>query len=264
MNPSRLREILEETAAGRLDVDSALARLKDLPFEDLPFARVDHHRALRQGFPEAILCDAKTQDQVLAIAQRIVDAGSTLIATRVSPELWQGLDAHIPGLSYNAAGRVALRIAPDAPQPSGRVVVVSAGTADLPVAEEAVATLEGLRVRSERVYDVGVAGIHRVLADRERLAGADVSIVVAGMEGALASVVGGLVAAPVIAVPTSAGYGAAFGGIAALLGMLTSCAQGITVTNIDNGFGAACAAHRILHARARREAPQSAEGSAGA
>ena len=253
MNPSRLSEILRETAAGRLSVEAALERLKTLPFEDLPNARIDHHRTLRQGFPEAVLCDAKDPDEAVAIARRIADSGSTLIATRVAPALWTLLERAIPGMTYNAAGRVAFRAAPDAPAVAGSVFIVTGGTSDKPVAEEAAGTLEALGVRHERSYDVGVAGIHRVLADRERLGAADVLIVVAGMEGALASVVGGLVSAPVVAVPTSVGYGATFGGVTALLAMLSSCAQGVTVVNIDNGFGAACAAHRILATRARAE-----------
>ena len=260
MNPSRLREILLETAAGRLTVEAAVERLKNLPFEDLSFARIDHHRTLRQGFPEAILCDGKPPEESVAIARRIVDAGSTLIATRVAPALWERLKVEIPGAAYNATGRVAFRVAPDAPATPGTVLIVTAGTSDLPVAEEASATLEALRVRRERAFDVGVAGIHRVLADRERLLGADVVIVIAGMEGALASVVGGLVASPVIAVPTSVGYGASFGGLTALLAMLSSCAQGITVVNIDNGFGAACAAHRILGGGARSRPPAGGTG----
>jgi NCAIR mutase (PurE)-related protein len=263
MNASTIREILVEVAAGRLDADTALARLRDLPFEALPFARIDHHRSLRQGFPEAILCDAKSPDEVIAIARRIIAAGTTLIATRVAPALAERLRAEIDGATYNAVGRVVLRIEPASPRVAGRALIVTAGTADVPVAEEAIATLEGLGVDAERVYDVGVAGIHRVLADRERLLAADVLIVVAGMEGALASVIGGLASAPVIAVPTSAGYGAAFGGIAALLGMLTSCAQGITVTNIDNGFGAACAAFRILAGREGRAGAGDGAGAAG-
>ncbi len=249
MNPSFVLEVLRATAAGKLDVDAAFAKLKDLPYEPLAFANIDHHRTLRQGFPEAILCDAKAPEDALEIAKRIVAAGTTLIATRVSPELAARMTREIDGATHNVKGRVVLRVAPGSATVAGRAMIVTGGTADVPVAEEARATLEGLGVASECAYDVGVAGIHRVLADRERLLAADVLIVVAGMEGALASVVGGIAAAPVIAVPTSAGYGASLGGITALLGMLTSCAQGITVTNIDNGFGAACAAFRILATR---------------
>jgi NCAIR mutase (PurE)-related protein len=250
MNASRLREILADAASGRLSVEDAVARLRNLPFEDLSFARIDHHRSLRQGFPEAILCDGKPIDEAVAIARRIVEAGNTLIATRVSPALWERLGSEVPGATYNAAGRVAFRVAPEAPAVPGTVLLVTGGTSDLPVAEEASATLDALRVRRERLYDVGVAGIHRVLAEGERLRTADVIVAIAGMEGALASVVGGLVSSPVIAVPTSIGYGASLGGLTTLLAMLSSCAQGVTVVNIDNGFGAACAAHRILQARA--------------
>ncbi len=258
MNPSQLADLLRETAAGRLTVEQAVERLKHLPFEDLPNARIDHHRALRQGFPEAVLCEGKEPVEAVAIAKTIAAAGSTLIATRVAPPLWSLLEKEIPGIVYNAAGRVAYRVSAEAASVRGTVLIVSGGTSDKPVAEEAAGTLAALRILHERSYDVGVAGIHRVLADRDRLDAADVLIVVAGMEGALASVVGGLVAAPVIAVPTSVGYGATFGGVTALLAMLSTCAQGVTVVNIDNGFGAACAAHRILAARAR-----AADGAGG-
>ncbi len=262
MNPSRLRDILREMAAGRLSVEDALDRLKNLPFEDLPFARIDHHRTLRQGFPEAILCDGKPPEETVAIALRIITAGNTLIATRVSVPLWEMLRKEIPAASYNSVGRVAYHVAPEAPAVAGTVLIVTGGTSDLPVAEEACATLDALRVGRERAFDVGVAGIHRVLADHDRLRAADVVIVIAGMEGALASVVGGLVAAPVIAVPTSVGYGASFGGLTALLAMLSSCAQGVSVVNIDNGFGAACAAHRILAGSGRTRGGGSAGGGA--
>jgi hypothetical protein len=250
MNPSQLLEILRETASGRLSAEGALERLRHLPFEEIPNARIDHHRALRQGFPEAVLCEGKDPGEAVAIVSRIAASGGTVIATRVAPSLWAQIEADVPRMTYNAFGRVAFRAAGDAPPVAGRVLIVTGGSSDRPVAEEAAATLEALRVSHERSYDVGVAGIHRVLADRERLARADALIVAAGMEGALASVVGGLVAAPVIAVPTSIGYGATFGGVTALLAMLSTCAQGVTVVNIDNGFGAACAAHRILAGRA--------------
>lgn len=269
MHPSRLRDLLTEVEAGRLSVEAAFERLRTLPFEELPNARIDHHRAIRQGFPEAVFCEGKSPEEVVAILSRMADSGSPVIATRVSPALWERIEREVGGLAYNAAGRVAYRTAhaagggtgateaagDGAPRATasipGTVLIVTAGSSDKPVAEEAAATLEALGVRHDRSYDVGVAGIHRVLADRERLTGADVLVVCAGMEGALASVVGGLVPAPVIAVPTSVGYGATFGGVTALLAMLSTCAQGVTVVNIDNGFGAACAAHRILAGRAR-------------
>ncbi|HEX8246449.1 MAG TPA: nickel pincer cofactor biosynthesis protein LarB [Longimicrobium sp.] len=247
MTPERLRALLAEVAAGAVTVDDAERRLAWEPFEDLSFASVDHHRALRQGFPEVVFGQGKTPEQVTAIAERIVARGDGLLATRLAPDAAETLVARVPGVELNPLGRTAY-LAPREPvsrKVRGTVLIVTAGTSDLPVAEEAAVTAAAFGNPVERLTDVGVAGIHRLLARGDRLRSAAVVIVVAGMEGALPSVVGGLVAAPVIAVPTSVGYGAAFGGIAALLGMLNSCASGVTVVNIDNGFGAAAAASRI-------------------
>ena len=246
----RLRKLLEGVASGDVDIDGAMGRLEGLPFEDLGFAHVDHHRALRKGFPEVIFCPGKTVDQVVAIAQRLVAHGS-LLATRVSAEQAAALKSEIIDVEYNEVGRTVTFKHPDfnSPKALGKILVLSAGTSDLPVAEEAAITADMMGNEVERVFDVGVAGIHRLLAYRERLTEASVLIVVAGMEGALPSVVGGMVQAPVIAVPTSVGYGASFGGLAALLGMLNTCSAGVTVVNIDNGFGAGYAASLMNRAR---------------
>jgi NCAIR mutase (PurE)-related protein len=253
LSPERIRELLEGVRAGRTGVDAAMEALKGLPFESLGFATLDHHRALRQGFPEVIFCQGKTTDQVVQIAGRIVEAGVTMLATRADAEKQAALQRAFPEAEVNALGRTALVRSKTAPTPQtlGTVLVVSAGTSDLPVAEEAGVTLSAMGNRVERLYDVGVAGIHRLLAHRDLLASASVIVVVAGMEGALASVVGGLANVPVIAVPTSVGYGASFGGLAALLAMLNSCAAGVTVVNIDNGFGAGMAASLINRVKER-------------
>lgn len=216
--------------------------------EGLAFASIDHHRALRQGFPEVVFGEGKTTEQVVEIATRIADRGDGLLVTRLAPEAALALATRIPGIETNALARTAYLAAASAP-PAGRgtILVVTAGTSDLPVAEEAAVTAHAMGNRVERLTDVGVAGIHRLLSRRDELLRAAVVIVVAGMDGALPSVVGGLVRAPVIAVPTSVGYGAAFHGLAALLTMLNSCAAGVTVVNIDNGFGAAVAASRVNH-----------------
>ena len=251
MDPTRLRALLERVRAGEATIDSALTELKDLPFVDLGYAVVDHHRSLRQGIPEVILAQSKTAEQVAGIAREIARTGQNVLITRMSPEQAAHAMQELPELKYVPLARTAtLEQAPIAPLGKGRVALVSAGTSDLPVAEECAETMRMLGVAFDRVYDVGVAGIHRLLHKRAMFDKAKVVIVIAGMEGALASVVGGLVEAPVVAVPTSVGYGAAFEGLAALLGMLTSCASGITVVNIDNGFGAAFAAARILRASA--------------
>lgn len=247
MTPERLRALLDEVAAGSLPVDEAERRLAWAPTEDLGFARVDHHRALRHGFPEVVFGLGKTPEQLAMIAARIAARGEGVLATRVDEAAHEPLRAAVPGIRINPLGRTAyLPAAEPVPRRTrGSVLIVTAGTSDLPVAEEAADTASAFGNPVERLTDVGVAGIHRILAAREALAGAAVIIVVAGMEGALPSVVGGLVSVPVIAVPTSVGYGAAFGGLSALLGMLNSCASGVTVVNIDNGFGAASAASRI-------------------
>jgi NCAIR mutase (PurE)-related protein len=251
MNAAKLKALLEEVAAGRLSTPEAervlLDALRAQPFEDLGFARVDHHRALRQGFPEVVLGLGKTPAQIAAIAAEIVGRGSTLLVTRAGEDAYAAVRAQVPQAVYYAEARVVALRQGDVMPGTGRIAVVSAGTSDLPVAEEAACTAELMGNEVERVYDVGVAGLHRLLSERARLAEARVIVVVAGMEGALPSVVSGLVSVPVIAVPTSIGYGASFGGLAALLGMLNSCASGVSVVNIDNGFGAANIASLINH-----------------
>ena len=246
MRAEQLEALLADVAAGRLAPHAALDRLRHLPFEDLPFARIDHHRALRQGQPEVVFCEGKSLEQVVAICERLEAATGSFLGTRASETMAVALRERHPRLQWNAAGRTIWLPAADATPPTaGPALIVSAGTSDLPVAEEAATVGEAFGLCIERLTDVGVAGIHRVLSAGDTLGRAKVVIVVAGMEGALPSVVGGLVAVPVIAVPTSIGYGASFGGLAALLGMLNSCAAGVTVVNIDNGFGAAAAAARI-------------------
>jgi NCAIR mutase (PurE)-related protein len=237
--------------AGDASIDTALTELKDLPFVDLGYAVVDHHRGLRQGVPEVILAQSKTAEQVAGIAKELARTGQNVLITRLSPEQAAAVARELPALVYSPLARTAtLEQSPIVELTAGRVALVSAGTSDLPVAEECAETMRMLGVGFDRVFDVGVAGIHRLLHKRAMFDRARVVIVVAGMEGALASVMGGLVEVPVVAVPTSVGYGAAFEGLAALLGMLTSCASGVTVVNIDNGFGAAFAAARILRAQA--------------
>jgi NCAIR mutase (PurE)-related protein len=244
----RVRDLLSRVADGSVPVDSALASLAQEPTESLGFATIDHHRALRQGFPEVVYGAGKTTEQLIAITQRIAERGDGVLATRVSDGSVPALLAALPGARHNTLARtVMLRAAQPPATAPGTALIVTAGTSDLPVAEEAAVTTDAMGCITERLNDVGVAGIHRVLANRGVLERAAVVVVVAGMDGALASVVGGLVRVPVIAVPTSVGYGASFGGIAPLLTMLNSCAAGVTVVNIDNGFGAAVAAARILH-----------------
>jgi NCAIR mutase (PurE)-related protein len=223
-----------------------LTALRDQPFEDLGFARVDHHRSVRQGFPEVILGIGKSPAQIAAIAAQIVDRGQPLLVTRADQLAWQRVHEAIPEATYH---EVARTITVRRPVPPGRgvVVIASAGTSDIPIAEEAAVTADLMGNDVDRIYDIGVAGIHRMLSARDRLSAARVIVVVAGMEGALPSVVAGMVDVPVIAVPTSIGYGASFGGITALLGMLNSCANGVSVVNIDNGFGAGCIASMINH-----------------
>jgi NCAIR mutase (PurE)-related protein len=277
MDVERLRELLEQVKAGDMPIDEALSALRSLPFEDLGFAKLDHHRSLRNGFPEVVYCPSKTTEHILAILERLTARASKVLASRATPEVAAAVQRVFPHAVYHELARMlvvhgsernasALSNAqareegrgkreetssptPNAqrltPTPLGTVLIVSAGTADLPVAEEAVVTASEMGSPVERLYDVGVAGIHRLLGHQEQLFAANVLIVVAGMEGALASVVGGLVARPVIAVPTSVGYGASFQGLAALLTMLNSCASGVGVVNIDNGFGAGYLAHLI-------------------
>lgn len=246
MNESDLKRLLESVRSGELDPDHALVRLRDLPYRDLGHTKLDNHRALRQGYPEVVLCEGKTVDQAAEIIRaQVTETTDDLLATRAIPAVFESVRDLHPDLRYNVLGRtIALRRRP-AGTAKGHIAIVTAGTSDLPVAEEAAETAELLGSPVERIVDVGVAGIHRLLVHRDRLRAARVLIVVAGMEGALPSVVAGLVDKPVIAVPTSVGYGASFGGLAALLGMLNSCAGGIGVVNIDNGYGAACLAHLI-------------------
>ncbi len=244
MDASRLRDLIEGIKGGQVSIEEAMERLKVLPYEDLGYAKVDLHRGIRQGFPEVIFCQGKTLEQIRGIAERILTAHKSVLGTRASEEVFQciyGLDSRA---EYNPLARTVV-VKESRPSLSGKVLVITAGTSDIPVAEEAVVTAEFLGSNVDRLYDVGVAGIHRLLDGKESLFGARVIVVVAGMEGALPSVVGGLVDKPIIAVPTSVGYGASFGGLAALLAMLNSCSSGIAVVNIDNGFGAGLLAHKI-------------------
>jgi NCAIR mutase (PurE)-related protein len=247
----QLQDLLDQVARHEIDTVTACRTLLEAfrasPYEDLGFARVDHHRSLRQGFPEVILGLGKTPAQIAAIAAEIVARGSSLLVTRATPAAFDAVVAAVPGAThYPDAGIIALR-QQDVVAGKGTIVIAAAGTSDLPVAEEAARTAELMGNEVARLYDVGVAGLHRILGERARLASARAIVVVAGMEGALPSVISGLVSVPVIAVPTSIGYGASFGGIAALLGMLNSCASGVSVVNIDNGFGAASIASLINH-----------------
>jgi NCAIR mutase (PurE)-related protein len=244
---SRLEDILDRVASGRLTPAAALGELKDYPYRDLDFAKVDHHRELRKGFPEIIYGLGKTPDQILKIALEILKKGSNLLATRVEPEVYKKIRSKIPKAVYNPLARTLSYKQKTAVTGKGRVAIVTAGTSDIPVAEEAYVTCDILGNEAVRIYDVGVAGLHRLLGEMDKLRGARVIITVAGMEGALPSVVAGLVAAPVIAVPTSVGYGASFKGLAALLAMLNSCPGGVAVVNIDNGFGAGYLASLINH-----------------
>ena len=251
MNRSELRALLEEVSAGALTPEAAHARLlqfvRQAPFEDLGFARVDHHRRVRQGFPEVVFGLGKQPDQIAEIAARIVAAGHSLLVTRTNEDAYRSVTAKVPDAIYHPTARTIARPNGDTARGRGTILVAAAGTADLPVAEEAAVSAEVMGNCVDRLYDVGVSGLHRLLAEQHRLVSAHVVIVVAGMEGALPSVVGGLVDVPVIAVPTSIGYGASFGGLAALLAMLNSCASGVAVVNIDNGFGAAAVASAINH-----------------
>ena len=251
MTLDRIRQLLEQVQAGGLSVEMALRRLKTLPYEDIGFAAVDHHRLFRQGMAETILCEGKTPTQVLGIARRLQGHGHPVLATRVEPEVARNLLRLDRQAQHDPIGRTVvlnpakLRRTSRPRRNAGEVLIITAGTSDMSVAEEARATAQVLGETVTTMYDVGVAGLHRLLDRRRDLEAARVLIVVAGMDGALPSVVGGLVSQPVVAVPTSRGYGASFGGISALLAMLNSCAAGVGVVNIDNGFGAACLAHRI-------------------
>ena len=251
MTDSELQDLLHHVRHGNVEPSAAaskiLAAMRAAPFEDLGFARVDTHRQLRQGFPEVVLGLGKTAAQVAAISERIVARGQTLLVTRVQPDVYEAVRARVPAATYHADARAITLAQGSIDAGQGTIVIVCAGTSDLSVAEEAAVTATIMGNRIERVYDAGVAGLHRLLAEHDRLLGARVLIVAAGMEGALPSVVAVLVKVPVIAVPTSIGYGASFGGVTALLAMLNSCANGVAVVNIDNGFGAACMASLINH-----------------
>ena len=238
MNEKRLREILLGIRENRVGIDDGVAALKKLPFDDLGFAKIDSHRELRRGFPEVVYCAGKTTEQIAAIVRNLAEkADHNILATRAGREVYEAVAAAVADAEYHDIARLVI-IRRGNQEKRGCIVVLSAGTSDMPVAEEAALTAEAMGNRVERIYDAGVAGIHRLFHHRDQLMAARVLIVVAGMEGALPSVVGGLVDKPVIAVPTSVGYGASFGGLAALLAMLNSCSCGVSVVNIDNGFGA--------------------------
>ncbi len=245
MNEAQLRALLEDVRGGAMDIDGALKRLRHMPFEDIGFAKVDHHRALRHGMPEVIFAMGKTPEQVVAIGERLLENAPNLLITRADRPTADYVTTRLPRSEYFPASR-AIRVWGDrSVHGKGKIAVVCAGTSDIPVAEEAQITAEVMGNEVETIHDIGVAGIHRLMSNRERLVEARVIVVCAGMEGALPSAVGGLVSCPVIAVPTSIGYGASFHGLAALLGMLNSCAANVTVVNIDNGFGAGYVASLI-------------------
>jgi NCAIR mutase (PurE)-related protein len=248
MTPEKLLDLLTALQQGTTTPKEVLARLRDLPYEDLDFVKIDHHRPLRTGMPEVIYAAGKTDAQVVEIFARMAAAGGNVLATRVSPQAAAEVREKLPAAVHHAVARTLVLRQEDRPPRPGTLAILCAGTSDLPVAEEAAVTAELMGNRVTRAFDVGVAGLHRLLAQKELLAEARAIIVCAGMEGALPTVVAGLVRVPVIAVPTSVGYGASFGGIAALLGMLNSCAPNVAVVNIDNGFGAACFATSILRA----------------
>jgi len=239
MNRQKLESLLCSVKSGRVSVDKAMVQLKSLPFEDLGYARVDHHRSLRKGFPEVIWGEGKTVEQILSIMKELKEKGQNILITRLEEKKAKAIRRVFSKSQYSALSKVLTHLThPVKPEGKGLILVITAGTTDIPVAEEAAVTARMMGHRVETLYDVGVAGIHRLLSQKRRLDEARVLIVVAGMEGALPSVVGGLVDKPVIAVPTSVGYGASFGGITALLAMLNSCASGVSVVNINNGFGA--------------------------
>lgn len=248
MEAAKLNKLLKEVAAGKVAPEAACERLKSLPYEDLGFARVDHHRVLRKGFPEVVYGAGKTPKQIIAIARALHGQGSAVLVTRVAPAKAKSVRAGFKDLTFHASCQcLSLKAPSPPPRGKGLVAVVAAGTSDLPVAEEAVLTATLMGSKVETVYDVGVTGLHRLLAAKSVLTRATCFVVVAGMEGALPSVVAGLVSRPVVAVPTSVGYGTSFGGLAALLGMLNSCAPGLSVVNIDNGFGGGYLAGMIDH-----------------
>lgn len=249
MDTEKLRQLMIEVQTGQVDVEQAMERLRNLPYDDMGYARLDLHRAVRQGLPEVVFCQSKTAEQVAGIMERLWQHHERVMGTRATPQMAEAVQARLPQARYDPTSRLLTLVKSELPKPANDApyaLIVTGGTADLPVAEEAAQTVQFLGSRAERAFDVGVAGIHRLLDQRERLFNADAVISVAGMEGALTSVVGGLVACPVIGVPTSVGYGASFNGLASLLAMLNSCAPGVAVVNIDNGFGAGLYAHLIL------------------
>jgi NCAIR mutase (PurE)-related protein len=250
MDSKRLKILLDNVKSGKVPVDEALDRLRTLPYDELGYAKIDVHRGIRTGFPEVVFCQGKTCEQSVEIVKRLAGHHTKVLATRVAPEVAERIAEAVKGCTYHSTARILVVDSQGGKTKKAvlhkkYVMVLCAGTADLPVAEEAAITAEAMGSRVERSYDVGVAGLHRLLDQRERIMQANVLVVVAGMEGALPSVVGGMVSCPVIAVPTSVGYGASFGGLAALLAMLNSCAAGIAVMNIDNGFGAGYFAHLV-------------------
>lgn len=246
MTENAIQALLQEVKNGNIEIESALAQLKQLPFEDLEYAKVDHHREIRTGYPEVIFCPGKSIDQIRGIVQCLLARGVNIMASRAERFVYEGIKDLAENMEYYPEARTIFIEQQVIEKSTARVLVVTGGTSDIPVAEEAVVTAEKLGCTVERLYDVGVAGIHRLLTNKHRLDSVQVIIAVAGMEGALASVVGGLTDKPVIAVPTSIGYGANFGGLAALLAMLNSCASGVGVVNIDNGFGAGFLASTIV------------------
>lgn len=250
MDTTRLKRLLEEVKSGEMAVDQAFDSLRSLPYDDIGCAKLDLHRGIRTGFPEVVFCQGKSCEQAVEIVKRLAEHHARVLATRVAPDVAEKIAASVAGCTYHGAARILVvdRPGDKAEKAAGDakyVMVLCAGTADIPVAEEAAVTAESMGSRVERSYDIGVAGLHRLLDQRERIMQANVLVVVAGMEGALPSVVGGMVSCPVIAVPTSVGYGANFGGLSALLAMLNSCAAGVAVMNIDNGFGAGYFAHLV-------------------
>jgi NCAIR mutase (PurE)-related protein len=252
MDVKRLEKLLGDIKAGKIEVGDALVTLRDLPFEDIGYATIDHHRALRKGFPEVILGEGKSSEQIITIIQRMTQQGDNVLVTRVGKRKGLAIQRALPDARYHPISRIITLMTHEVEVVGkGLILVISAGTSDIPVAEEAALTAEMMGNQVERLYDVGISGIHRLLSKAELIQSANVIIVVAGMEGALPSVVGGLVDRPVIAVPTSIGYGASFGGVAALLAMLNSCASGVSVVNIDNGFGAGYVASLINRDRER-------------
>jgi hypothetical protein len=256
MQAELLRDLLNEVRAGTRTIESALDRLRDLPFENLGYARLDHHRALRTGFPEVVFCEGKRADHIIEILERLDQKHSPVLATRASREIYEAVVSRLPHASYFEDARIIQLGVNGAKPTETTVLVICAGTADVPVAEEAAVTAIALGSQVERLYDVGVAGVHRLLAARDRLNAANVIVVVAGMDGVLPTIVGGLVASPVIAVPTSIGYGTGLGGVSALMTMLNACAPGIAVVNIDNGFGAGFMAH-LINSRGATPGPES-------